>query len=90
MLPLIHLDMCNCLVRRQIPLYQLRPMERKPEGRTGVDRHIGLCVPLFSLLYDVCCVSQNIWKLSMYYSMDELAREETDRELLRLESAVRD
>jgi len=52
LLPLIHMDTCNCLVRRQVPSYRLR--SRKPEG---VDHYIGLCVSLLPLIYDVCCVA---------------------------------
>jgi len=52
LLPLIHMDSCNCLVKRQIPAYRLRP--RRPEG---VDRYIGFCVSLLPVVYDLCCVS---------------------------------
>jgi len=55
LLPLIHMDSCNCLVRRQVPAYRLRP--RRPEG---VDRYIGLCVSLLPVVYDLCCVSSRL------------------------------
>jgi hypothetical protein len=85
MLPLIHMDTLNCLVRRQIPLYRLRIAE----GDGGVDRYIGRCVPLFSLLYDVCCVSR---KLGMRRAddVDGEGRQEGSDELAKVEAAVRD
>jgi len=92
MLPLVHLDTCNCLVRREIPLFQLRLEEegrRKPEGRIGVDRYIGLCVPLFALLYDVCCVSRRMRELGVDSSCGVDEAESIYRELSRIESAVR-
>jgi hypothetical protein len=55
LLPLIHMDSCNCLVRRQIPAYRLRP--RRPEG---VDRYIGLRVSLLPVVYDLCCISSRL------------------------------
>jgi len=75
-LPLIHMDTCNCLVRRQVPLYQLKSAQK-------VDRYIGLCGPLFSLLYDVCCVSRKL-------RPDGTGRPEDYEELGRVETVVRD
>ncbi|KAK0622778.1 hypothetical protein B0T14DRAFT_152994 [Immersiella caudata] len=82
LLPLIHMDTLNCLVRRHIPLYRLRPVD--VEG--GVDRYIGRCVPLFSLLYEVCCVS---WKLNTHANGRE-SMDEDYGELAKVEAAVRD
>ncbi|KAK4448862.1 hypothetical protein QBC34DRAFT_100438 [Podospora aff. communis PSN243] len=76
MLPLVHMDTLNCLVRREVPLYRLRLVK-------GVDRYIGSCGGLFSLLYDVCCVS---WKLGG----NGTRRHEGHEELERLEEAVRE
>jgi hypothetical protein len=75
MLPLIHMDTCNCLVRRQIPLHQLQSTQK-------VDRYIGLCGSLFSLLYDVCHVSRKL-------SLGGADRQEYYDELGRVETAVR-
>ncbi|KAK4112249.1 hypothetical protein N656DRAFT_845551 [Canariomyces notabilis] len=51
-LPLIYMDTCNCLVRRQIPVHRLGTGEM---GR--VDRYIGLCLSLLPIMYDLCCIT---------------------------------
>ncbi|KAK5655378.1 hypothetical protein OQA88_5648 [Cercophora sp. LCS_1] len=55
LLPLIFMDTCNCLVRRQIPVYRSRTQK---QGH--VDRYIGLCVPLLSHMYELCCISSEL------------------------------
>jgi hypothetical protein len=51
-LPLIYMDTCNCLVRRQVPVHRLGTGEM---GR--VDRYIGLCLSLLPIMYDLCCIT---------------------------------
>jgi len=85
MLPLIHMDTCNCLVRRQIPLHQLQSAPK-------VDRYIGLCGSLFSLLYDVCHVSRKLRPggAEKQEDYDELGRVETAVRLWRPEMSEED
>ena len=49
-LPLIFMDRCNCLVRWQVPIFQLQSSQT-PRG--GDDRYISLSASLFLLLYNV-------------------------------------
>src|SRR3569833_318825 len=55
LIPLVFMDTCNCIVRREVPVYRLRPQH--PET---VDRYIGLCGSLLPHLYDICCISSDI------------------------------
>jgi len=89
MLPLIHMDTCNCLVRREIPMYRLQSGGGGKRGSDGVDHYIGRCVSLFSILYDVCCVNQKL-KLGSREGHDIARRQENFEELAQVEAAVRD
>lgn len=57
LIPLVFMDTCNCLIRRQVPVYRLGPRHRR--GST-MDRYIGLCASLLPHLYDLCGVSHLI------------------------------
>ncbi|KAK3984077.1 hypothetical protein QBC44DRAFT_253700 [Cladorrhinum sp. PSN332] len=55
LVPLVFMDTCNCLIRRQVPVYRLRPRHHR-----GMDRYIGFCTSLLPHLYDLCGISHLI------------------------------
>ncbi len=86
-LPLIFMDTCNCIVRRQVPVLRLPP----PTLAAEVDRYIGLSTSLLPLLFDICLVSHELSVLESRRDEGEWKRstKELDQELLRLDSRVR-
>lgn len=55
LLPLIFMDTCNCIVRRQLPVYRVQP-----QRLSAVDRYIGFCGPLLPHLFDICCIGHDL------------------------------
>lgn len=60
LVPLVALDLFNCVIRRQVPAFKLQL-----QGQNTVDRYIGLCRPLLPCLFDLCCIGH---ELSSYHA----------------------
>ncbi|SPO06429.1 uncharacterized protein DNG_09119 [Cephalotrichum gorgonifer] len=59
LIPLVLMDTYNCIIRRQIPVFNFRLPCIK-----DLDGYIGLCRPLLPLLFNICCISQKLARLS--------------------------
>jgi hypothetical protein len=51
LVPLVFMDVCNCVVRRQMPVCRLEMGHDRP------DKSMGVCGPLLAVLFDICRVS---------------------------------
>ncbi|KAK4466279.1 hypothetical protein QBC42DRAFT_167155 [Cladorrhinum samala] len=63
LIPLVFMDTCNCLIRRQVPVFRLGGLGSSQHRRgrdSSMDRYIGLCASLLPHLYDLCSVSHLI------------------------------
>ncbi len=52
---LVLLETMDCLVYRRKPTLRIRPRDSE-----GVDRHLGLCLPLLPYYYDLCAISHSL------------------------------
>ncbi|KXX77837.1 hypothetical protein MMYC01_206974 [Madurella mycetomatis] len=57
--PLVFMDICNCIIQRQVPVYRLE-MEQQNDKSQAVDRYIGLCGSLLPHLFDICHLSYQL------------------------------
>lgn len=59
--PLVFMDICNCIIQRQVPVYRLgMEQHRDGDGSQAVDRYIGLCGSLLPHLFDICHLSYQL------------------------------
>ena len=56
LIPLVFLDTCNCIVRRELPVVKLPAL-----GANFVDRYVGICVPLLPHMYDICYLNNQLY-----------------------------
>ncbi|EHY52256.1 hypothetical protein HRR83_003179 [Exophiala dermatitidis] len=54
---MVLLETMDCAVHRHKPTLRLRVQSPAASERVGVDRHLGLCVPLLPYYYDLCVIS---------------------------------
>ncbi|GAB1312868.1 Transcription factor domain-containing protein [Madurella fahalii] len=57
--PLVFMDICNCIIQRQLPVYRLET-DRQDDELPAVDRYIGLCSSLLPHLSDICHLSHQL------------------------------
>lgn len=81
LVPLVFMDVCNCVVRRQMPVCRLVA----GEGERVVDKYIGLCGDLLAPLFDICRLSQRSSGLEHH---EEMARKRILEELKGVEKVV--
>jgi hypothetical protein len=60
MVPLVFLDVVNCVVRRKLPVCRL---EMGMETGRYVDKYLGVCVELLAPLFDLCRLGQELGTL---------------------------
>jgi hypothetical protein len=54
LVPLVFMDVCNCVVRGQMPICRLEMGHDRP------DKSLGVCGPLLAVLFDICRVSREL------------------------------
>lgn len=60
LVPLVCMDVFNCFARRQMPLCRL---EMNHDGEQRVDKYLGLCGPLLTMLFDICRLNHQLGAL---------------------------
>jgi hypothetical protein len=58
LVPLVHLDLVNCVIRRQLPISNFPARDTR-----HIDPYLGICGSLFPYLFEICNISHAIGSL---------------------------